>query len=200
MRAQGPWDISEIQLGDGEDRVDLGALLVPKTVGMDVQVQVDEQSGAVVQVTLVIGQGAVQVQPYAAPRSGGMWADVRPQIARSISASGGMVEEGEGPFGVELRAQVQGSDSALQPARFVGVDGPRWFLRGVFLGGAARAGAEARALEDVMRRLVVVRGSEAMPAGAPIPMRLPQLDDSPEDPPAPGINPFVRGPEITEIR
>ena len=109
----------------------------------------------------------VQVQPYAAPRSGGLWEDVRAQIKSSINQSGGLVEEAEGPFGPELRAQVKASDGTggLQPARFTGIEGPRWFLRAVFLGAAAREGAAATALEDMVRSLVVVRGGEAMPVG-----------------------------------
>lgn len=199
-RAQGPWDESEINFGDGVERVDLGALLIPAREGMDLQVQVDEQSGTVVQVTLVVQNAAVQVQPYAAPRSGGMWDDVRPQIARSISSGGGLVEEGEGPFGVELRAQVQSTDAGMQPARFVGIEGPRWFLRAVFLGEAARAGASAEVLEGIVRGLAVVRGGDAMPVGAPIPMRLPQAPGETDEPTAPTLNPFARGPEITETR
>jgi hypothetical protein len=42
-------------------------------------------------------------------------------------------------------------------ARFVGVDGPRWFLRGV-IGGAATTDVEAAAREDLFRSIVVVRG------------------------------------------
>ena len=64
--------------------------------------------------------------------------------------------------------------SQLQPARFVGIDGPRWFLRAVFLGAAAQPGAAADALETMVRGIVVVRGHEAMPVGSPIVLRLPQ--------------------------
>ena len=189
-------------MGDGVERIDLGALLVPATEGMDLQVQVDEQTGNVVQVTLAMKDCAVQVQPYAAPRSGGRWSDVRAQIKKSISASGGLVEEADGPFGVELRAQVQPSDGGknLQSARFVGAEGPRWFLRAVFLGKAARPGPEAAALEAVVRGLVIVRGGDAMPVGAPIVMRLPDAIELAGGAARPQINPFERGPEITEIR
>ncbi len=203
-RSTGPWDESEIDFGDGVERVDLGGLLVPSTTGMDLQVQVDEQSGNVVQVTLAMHGSAVQVQPYAAPRSGGMWDDVRLQIKNSISSSGGLVEEVSGPFGVELRAQVRPSDggATLQPVRFVGIEGPRWFLRAVFLGASSRPGMEAMALEEIVRGLAVVRGGDAMPVGAPVPMRLPEAMN--EATPMPGgrppISPFERGPEITEIR
>ena len=40
-------------------------------------------------------------------------------------------------------------------ARFVGIDGPRWFLRAVFTGGAAMPGTTAEVLDDAVRALVV---------------------------------------------
>ncbi|MBU6243799.1 MAG: DUF3710 domain-containing protein [Actinomycetales bacterium] len=200
-RALGPWDESEADLSDGIERLDLGGLLVAATPGVDLQVQVDESSGRISLLTFATKQGSVQVQPYAAPRSGGMWADVRGQIAGSISASGGLVEEADGSFGTELRAQIKGSDGSLQPARFVGVEGPRWFLRGVFLGQAARPGAQADVLEGMFRSVVVVRGTEAMPMGSPIPLRLPDAPGAAQaTAPAAPLSPFERGPEITEIR
>lgn len=201
VRANGPWDVSEVPAVPDVERLDLGSLLVTPTAGIDVQAQADQSTGTVTQLTLHRPDAMVQVQPYAAPRSGGMWADVRSQIAASINSSGGLVEVAEGPFGPELRAQVKPSDGSagLQPARFCGIEGPRWFLRAVFLGAAARSGEAAEALEAMVRSLVVVRGSEAMPVGAPIPIRLPRTAEEPA--PAPTLpSPFARGPEITETR
>ena len=203
-RANGPWDATEVG-DDGVERLDLGSLRVTPAPGIDVQVQVDENTGQVAQLTFTRTDAAVQVQPYAAPRSGGLWDDVRGQIASSINSSGGLVEEADGPFGRELRAQVRPADGSagLQPARFTGIEGPRWFLRAVFLGAAARPGEAATALEDMVRGLVVVRGNEAMPVGAPILMTLPQSaqPDAPDTPAAPTLpSPFERGPEITETR
>lgn len=201
-RDTGPFDESEIDPSEATERLDLGSLLIPAVQGIDVQVQVDEQSGNVVQATLSMKGAAVQVQPYAAPKSGGMWDEVRPQIMGSISSNGGLVEEVDGEFGIELHAQVQSGDAkgSLQPARFVGIDGPRWFLRAVFLGSAARPGADATHLNAVVRGMVVVRGSEAMPVGTPIPMRLPNAPSQAAIPQPPQLSPFERGPEITETR
>lgn len=198
-RADGPWDATEVE-GDGVERLDLGGLRVTAAPGVDVQVQVDETTRAVVQVTLARPDGGVQVQPYAAPRTGGLWDEVRPQIKTSINAGGGLVEEVEGPFGIELKAQVKAeATGVMQPARFVRIEGPRWFLRAVFLGAAARPGETATVLEDMVRALVVVRGIEGMPVGSSIPMRLPeQQENAPTSPTLP--SPFVRGPEITETR
>lgn len=200
-RDNGPWDLSEVPGDPFAGRLDLGSLLVTPTAGIDVQAQADESTGAVAQLTFHRPDSMVQVQPYAAPRSGGMWEDVRGQIAASINASGGLVETAEGPLGPELRAQVVPSDGSagLQPARFCGIDGPRWFLRAVFLGAAARPGEAADAFETMVRSLVVVRGHEAMPVGAPIPIRLPRAPQADAGPPPPP-SPFERGPEITETR
>ena len=56
--------------------------------------------------------------------------------------NGRMTVEVDGPFGTELRARVPaegpaGQQPQLAPARFLGVDGPRWFLRGLVTGPAA---------------------------------------------------------------
>jgi hypothetical protein len=85
----------------------------------------------------------------------------------------------------------------------VGVDGPRWFLRAVFLGSAIRPGETTTTLEAMVRSLVVVRGIEAMPVGAPIPLKLPATEPAEPAAGAAGTSlpsPFQRGPEITEIR
>jgi hypothetical protein len=203
-RAQGPWDVTEIDLSDDVERLDLGSLKVTPRDGVDVQVQVDETSGQVVQLTFARPDGAVQVQPYAAPRSGGLWETVRGQIRSSINQGGGLVEEGEGSFGTELRAQIRSDGTTtLQPARFTGIEGPRWFLRAVFLGSAAKPGPSTDILEAVVRSLIVVRGHEAMPVGAPMPLTLPTTE-GPDGEPVAGReslpSPFSRGPEITETR
>lgn len=199
---QGPYDISDVELADGVNRIDLGGLLIPSLEGVDVQVQVDENTGAVASVTLASGDAAVQVQPFAAPRTESLWDDIRVQIRESIAQTGGLVEEAQGSFGPELRAQVNPGDgsSGLQPARFVGVDGPRWFLRAIFLGSSARPGPGAERLEAALRTLVVVRGHEALPVGTPLPLRLPQTDEASSPSESRFPSPFTRGPEITEVR
>jgi len=200
-RAQGPFDVTEADVADGIERLDLGGLRVTPVEGVDVQVQVDENTGTVVQLTFARPDGAVQVQPYAAPRSGGLWDDVRGQLKASISLGGGLVEDASGTFGTELRAQIRADGStALQPARFVGAEGPRWFLRAVFLGAAVNPGPTTDVLEGMVRQLIVVRGGEAMPVGAPIPLRLPSTDAPAAGAPTGLPSPFARGPEITETR
>jgi hypothetical protein len=202
LRSDGPFDESEATF-EGINRVDLGGLLLAVPPGVELQVQADQASGRITQLTLKDGNSGMQIHPYAARKSGGMWDEVRAQIIKSINEAGGLVEEIQGPWGTELNAQIQaqGDNPGLQPARFVGIDGPRWFLRAVFLGQGARDVNAAQRLTDCLRSAVVVRGASAMAPGAPIVLNLPkQAEKIPDNAGRVVPNPFERGPEITEIR
>lgn len=208
----GPYDADDVPTDDGIIRVDLGGLLVP--VGPDVELRVDmAPEGPVVAATLVAGGSAMQVNAFAAPKTAGIWAEVRDEIAQSIRAGGGSAEEAEGPFGTELRArvpsEVPGQGRVLQPARFVGVDGPRWFLRGLFSGPAATDPVQATALEGLFRQIVVVRGKDAMAPRDQLPLQLPKevaeqaaAEQAAAEQAAggPDISRLDRGPEIAETR
>ncbi len=214
-RRDGPYDVEEIdrRAATGEVALlDLGGLRVPVHDGVELRLDVDQESGQVVSATVVHERSAVQISAFAAPRGEGIWDEVRTDIASGISAAGGTVDRVAGSFGVELHAMVPetgpGGRGALVPARFVGVDGPRWFLRGLFTGAAARDTAAAALLEMVVRGCVVVRGSEPMAPGdvllLQVPTELPeglaQGDDDADGPDRRQLPPPRRGPEITEIR
>jgi hypothetical protein len=173
-RSGGPWDVSERP--EVEGLVDLGALRVPGRDGMELRMEVEEASGLVTAATIELGSSAVQLQAFAAPRRQGIWDEIRAEIAAGISRLGGTVEEVPGPFGRELIAWIPAPNpdgrTGYRPARFVGVNGPRWFLRAVFSGPAAYESEPARMMEAVLRDVVVVRGAEGDgapgPAAAPV--------------------------------
>ena len=198
-REDGPFDESEAP-ETTLVRLDLGGLRIPGFPDVEIRLEVDEESGNVVSVSAVLEEGAVQMQAFAAPRTQGIWREVRMELAEGIRSAGGSARDVDGTFGRELHAKVpfdgpQGR--GLQDARFVGVDGPRWFLRGVFSGTAYPSGAQP-ILEDVFRGCVVVRGGAPLAPKGPIPLTLPgDIEDSPEG--RPPLEPFTRGPEITEI-
>jgi hypothetical protein len=206
----GPWDAQD-KFPRG-DRVDFGSLLVPVIEGFEIQLNLAEDQGPLI--TVLRGDSSLQLQAFAAPKSGGLWDDVRHEIAVAVAEAGGASEEAEGLFGAELRARVVANESGsgtrpgvLQPIRFLGVDGPRWFLRGVVTGPAAHHRSAAEPLEDVFAGIVVVRGEHPAPPRDLLEIRLPeqarqameeQLAEADEDRSLP--NPFERGPEITETR
>jgi hypothetical protein len=178
-RSTGPYDITEAEDGgsDDDERLDLGALQLPLLEGMEVRVDIDPETSQPATVTVIRGEGAVQLRVFAAPKSGGGWDEARAAIRRSINDDGGTVDEVEGAMGVELHttAYVQDEDGKPVPQRmrFVGVDGPRWMLQGVLL-GAGTVPEAAAALEEVYRGIVVVRGEAALPPGTPLQLTLPE--------------------------
>jgi len=206
-RAAGPFDRSEVK--DTEGRLDLGSLWLAGIPGMELRLEVDQEADTVVGVTAVLGESAVQLQAFAAPRSEGIWEEIRGEIAASITRQGGTAEDIAGPLGVELQTRMPGQDAngrtIFSPARFLGVDGPRWFLRAVLSGRAAIDPDAAEPLIDVVRATVVVRGDEPMAPRDLLPLTLPDAaDPAPVDQQQPvrtdDLTPFERGPEITEIR
>ncbi len=204
-RTSGPWDLAEVDDPGSSGRIDLGGMWIPGTEGLEVRVEADQSTGQIMAVTLVLDEDALQLQPFAAPRTEGIWDEIRAEIRSGVTASGGTVDEVEGPMGTELRTQVpvraQDGRTGVQPARFLGVDGPRWFLRGVITGRAAIESGADEALLALYRDVVVVRGSEPMAPREPIPLALPvdATGDEEQPPTRETLNPFARGPEITEI-
>lgn len=171
-RPTGPWD--EEEPAPELARVDLGSLRVP--VAQSLEVQLNMLHEEVVAATLRYAGSALQLQAFAAPKSGGLWAEARQEIAGELRDSGSQVVEVDGPFGSELRAELPGqpdTGTEAQPARFVGVDGPRWLLRGVFTGPAGRDPAQAQLLHEALRGTVVVRGEAPMPARERLPLQVP---------------------------
>lgn len=201
-RPQGPWDAAD---APAAERLDLGSLQVPVPPGTEVRVDVSPE-GEVVAATLVQGESSLQLNVFAAPRSEGIWAEVRAEIADALDSGGGSARDLDGAFGTELRAdvptEVPDQGLVLAPARFVGVDGPRWFLRGLLIGPAVDDRAAAGPLEAVMRDVVVVRGGDPMAVRDPLPLTLPaDVQQGAADAAAAqeqGLQLPERGPEITE--
>jgi hypothetical protein len=200
---QGPWDHADAP-DDGLPRVDLGAVHIPMTDGMELRL--DVQDDVIVSATLVDGRSMLQIHVFAAPRSSGIWGEVRTEIADSLRQSGGDAQDEDGPFGTELRARIPveapGQGASSQPARFIGVDGPRWFLRGMMTGPASTDPVQGKRLEETFRGIVVTRGGEAMAPRELLPLRLPRdaVEQPPEPPDRTKLDIFERGPEITEIQ
>jgi Protein of unknown function (DUF3710) len=175
-------------------------------------------------------QSAMQVRALAAPKRSGIWDDIRRDFTREVTEdAGGQTQDQEGPFGREVLAMVPLvlNDEVLSsmpqevreqlPAefveqgwaprvmRFIGVDGPRWFLQAVVEGAAVEDEEQFQFLEDVFRNIVVVRGESPMPPRDLLPLTVPEefneaAEQAEEGEKAETFDPFERGPEITEVR
>jgi hypothetical protein len=172
----GPFDASEVDVEELEC-VDLGSLLIRPAGPMELQLQVDEASGQVMAVVLVGEEGALELRAFAASRGGGAWEELRPRISAEMARMGGTADEQQGRFGTELFCvvQAQGPDGqpATQVSRISGHEGPTWLLRATLMGRPAVDAEVAGPWEETIRQVVVRRGRQAMPPGAPLPLTLP---------------------------
>ena len=205
-RTGGPWDSSEVD--DDLPRVDLGAILVPGVQGMELRMEIDKATDVVSAASILLDGSSLQVQAFAAPRTEGIWDEIRAEIAESVTQQGGSADDLPGPFGRELLARLPvrtpEGRTGHRPARFIGADGPRWFVRGVMTGRAAVDPTAATALEQLFAGIVVVRGTDARPPRDLLTLRLPgpgtpNLEEAEpvEEPPAtPDFDPLTRGPEF----
>jgi hypothetical protein len=172
----GPLDESEANAV--RPYVDLGGVKILPRPDLHLRLEVEESTKRVVAVGLDYAGSTLQVQPFAAPRGSGLWHDIRAQIIEQLRKQGGIVSEVDGPFGPEVRAEVA-SQGGQRLARFVGVDGPRWFLRGVIAGEGATDPEAAAKVEDLFRSIVVVRGQTPMPPRDLIPLHMPASGQAP---------------------
>ena len=176
------------EAGDSGPRLDFGALKVPAVDGMQLRVEMDEAEQPVA-VAVMLDDTVLQMQVFAAPRSEALWDEVRQEIAEGIRGSQGKARETDGTFGRELQAEVVVADESgkttRQAARFIGIDGERWFLRGVVTGAGATDPSKAAAVEKIFSAVVVDRGTYAAAPRNPLELSIPDdpalVGEPPED-------------------
>ncbi|GAA2967592.1 DUF3710 domain-containing protein [Actinokineospora diospyrosa] len=163
----GPYDEADAA-DDDFPRLDLGSVRIPVPDGAQLQVEMDP-SGSVRAVHVLTPVGQITLNAYAAPRSGGLWREVCGELAEQLRGDGASVRSHAGDWGQELSASL-----GEMTLRFVGVDGPRWMLRGVVAGPPELADTSAAALRELVRNTVVVRGQQPMPVRTPLQIDLPK--------------------------
>ena len=172
--ADGPLDVTEVKVARAY--VDFGAIRIINRSDVHLRAEVEEATGTVVAVTVGLRDSNVQLQAFAAPKSEGLWFEVREQLKANFVSQGIKYEERLGAFGYELIANLHGPGVAPggQLARFVGVDGPRWFLRGIFTGPGATEPVSASEMDDVFRGVIINRGDTPIPPRDLLPLSVPE--------------------------
>ncbi|WP_433270376.1 DUF3710 domain-containing protein [Actinosynnema sp. CS-041913] len=164
----GPYD-EALAPDDGLTRLDLGSIRLPVPDGAQLQVEMDP-AGAVRAVHLLTPVGQLTVSAFAAPKSDRLWPEVGAELIAQLKGDGFRINRENGDWGEEITAR--NNEVHL---RFVGVDGPRWMLRGVAAAPSEQQSAQAvEALYELMRHTVVARGDQPMPVRTPLPIELPE--------------------------
>lgn len=172
----GPFDVTEAK--SLENLIDFGAVKLPNVNrNLSIKVELEEDTRRLVALTLQTEGSMLQISLFSAPKNNDVWQEVLEVLTSSLESQNAQVESVVGSFGRELLVAMQvpteDGGSALQQIRFIGVDGPRWLLRGSITGDALNNLSEQAEIERIFRSIVVDRGSEAMPPRELVPLTMP---------------------------
>lgn len=167
----GPHDVSDV--GSTLGYLSFGSILMPTIEAISVRVEVDENTGLVVAVSFEHEGSVLQVSAFAAAKSDELWPEIYDQLIETVTTTGGSIVETVGGFGKQLEAKLV-TPNETRELRFIGFDGPRWFLRGAVTGPALTDENAAQNMEDIFRSLVIDRGISALPPREPLPLKVPE--------------------------
>lgn len=172
---RGPFDSSEVGLLT--PYLDFGSLRIRPRQDLAIRAEVEEVSKRIVALTLEISGMRLQLQAFAASKSAGLWSEALKSLEAAVVAQGGQAEVVHGALGPELRVSApvkMGQKTQLRQSRFIGVDGPRWLLRGVLIGDELYSETRYLGLIELFRDTVVHRGDVPFPPNELLPLTLPQ--------------------------
>lgn len=164
----GPWDVDDENVPDYDEYLDMGAYYLPFLQGIELRVKANRATQQVLGTTITYGSSSVEIEAFAAPKTMGLWDDVRADLSEANKDA----KETDGVFGTELALPVVVKGGRKVVTRIVGVDGPRWMLRGIFSGKAATDpdNDETKALNQLFSNIVVERGEDPLAPRDLIPM------------------------------
>lgn len=206
----GPWDVGDDEAPADDEYLDLGAYMLPFMQNIELRVKANRATQQVMGCTISYGSSSLEIEAFAAPKTMGLWDDVRADLLSSNPAA----SEHPGTFGMEVRLPVS-VKGANVITRIAAVDGPRWMLRAIFSGPAAQSrGEEATALDHFFSDIIVVRGDEPLAPRDLLPMHAPVSpaerragstgDDASDDADAPSMPQQPKGPfdsdQQTEVK
>ena len=169
--SKGPWDVNDENVPDYDEYLDLGAYYLPFLKGIELRIKANRATQTILGSTITYGSSSLEIEAFAAPKTLGLWDDVRADLLESNPSA----SESDGVFGTELKLPVTVKGGKTVNTRIVGVDGPRWMLRGIFSGKAAidPDDKETQALNLFFSGIVVERGEEPLAPRDLIPMHPP---------------------------
>lgn len=170
----GPFDGDSVDINDfdfsdfGTGILNLGSMMIPLPEGAEVQVEMGPQGPKMLHILTKYGRCTPVA--FAAPTTPGQWTESVPEILTGMQGDNLEVEIEQGPWGKEITGSAPGGGGFI---RIIGVDGPRWMLRMTLAAPVEHADNMAELGREITARTFVMRGTEPMLAGTPLPVALP---------------------------
>lgn len=99
---RGPWDVNDEDVPDYDDYLDLGAYYLPFLQGIQLRIKANRATQQVLGSTITFGSSSLEIEAFAAPKTLGLWDDVRGDLLEANKAA----SEVDGVFGTELKLPV----------------------------------------------------------------------------------------------
>lgn len=94
----GPWDVEDENVPDYDEYLDMGSYYLPFLKGIELRVKANRATQQVLGTTITYGSSSVEIEAFAAPKTLGLWDDVRADLIEANKDA----KEVEGVFGTEL--------------------------------------------------------------------------------------------------
>ena len=100
---RGPWDVNDEDVPDYDDYLDLGAYYLPFLRGIQLRIKANRATQQVLGSTITFGSSSLEIEAFAAPKTLGLWDDVRGDLLEANKAASEVdgvfvVERGEEPL------------------------------------------------------------------------------------------------------
>ena len=166
----GPWDVDDENVPDYDEYLDMGSYYLPYLAGLQLRIKANRSTQEILGATISYGASSLEIE-RSRRKTMGLWDDVRADLLEANEKA----SEHAGVFGTELHLPVTVKGGKTVNTRIVGVDGPRWMLRGIFSGKAANddGNSDTEALNKYFADIVVERGDEPLAPRDLIPMHPP---------------------------
>jgi hypothetical protein len=155
----------------------MGSILFPARPGMQLRTQVADDGTTVLQILVVLGDSGIQMSVAAAPRSGGVWDELREEIRAGFTSQGANVADIRTRYGhellVDMPMKMPDGRAATSRMRIIGREGDRWFARIDIIGPAAADAESGIEIEKVIDRIVVHRDDHPRTRLELLPVHLP---------------------------
>ena len=114
---RGPWDVNDEDVPDYDDYLDLGAYYLPFLQGIQLRIKANRATQQVLGSTITFGSSSLEIEAFAAPKTLGLWDDVRGDLLEANKAA----SEVDGVFGTELKLPVNVKGGKTVNTRIVGL-------------------------------------------------------------------------------
>ena len=171
----GPWDISQEDLIPDQSYLDLGALKIPQRQDTAVRLGISDDKTRILAVTLTHAGSSMQLSLLAASRDQPIWDEIRASLDKGDSP-----RQIETKFGKGIAVDLGLPNGNIVPTRIMGVDGPRWMLRVIVTGDAAKGGQAGQFFDDLLSDVVVDRGTTPLAPKEIVPLTAPGAGEDDE--------------------